>query len=160
MPASANKKAILRRFEKEPLSGYVDPASFLQPGGVELLSAEGRVSLVPYSDVKTVAFVRDFDATPPAAQRVFHTRPKMAGVWISLVFRDGDKLEGILPNDLLQVEAQGFLLVPPDPAGNDQRIFTPRAALLSAQVLGVIGSPLRRRPKPESHEQIGLFDES
>jgi len=160
LSASTTKKAILRRFEKEPLAGYVNPVSFLQPGGVEVLSAEGRVTTVPYEEIKTVSFVRDFEGSADARRRVFNTRPKIEGLWLSLEFRDGEVLEGILPNDLLQLEPFGFMLVPPDPSSNNQRIFAPRAALRSAQILGVVGSPLRRRrAKAVPKEQIGLFDE-
>jgi hypothetical protein len=160
LSGSTNKKAILRRFEKEPLAGYVNPVSFLQSTGVEVLSADGRVTTVPYEDVKTVSFVRDFEASVEAGRRVFNTRPKIEGLWVSLEFRDGEAMEGILPNDLLQVEPFGFMLVPPDPSSNTQRVFAPRAALRSAQILGVVGSPLRRRrAKTAPKEQIGLFDE-
>jgi hypothetical protein len=160
LSASTTKKAIVRRFEKEPLAGYVNPVSFLQPTGVEVLSAEGRVTTVPYAEIKTVSFVRDFEAAKEAGRQVFNTRPKIEGLWVSLEFRDGEALEGILPNDLLQWEPFGFMLVPPDSSSNNQRIFAPRAALRSAEILGVVGSPLRRRrTKPVPKEQIGLFDE-
>jgi hypothetical protein len=160
LSGSTTKKAILRRFEKESLAGYVNPFSFLQPMGVEVLSAEGRVTIVPYEEIKTVSFVRDFEASPDPGRRTFNTRPKIAGLWLSLVFRDGDVLEGILPNDLLHLEPYGFMLAPPDPSSNNQRVFAPRAALRSAEILGVVGSPLRRRrAKAVPKEQIGLFDE-
>lgn len=160
MSGSTTKKAILRRFDKEPLAGYVNPVSFLQPTGVEVLSADGRLTTVPYGDLKTVSFVRDFEASAEAGRRVFNTRPKIEGLWLSLEFRDGEAIEGILPNDLLQLEPLGFMLVPPDPSSNTQRVFAPRAALRSAEILGVVGSPLRRRrAKTVPKEQIGLFDE-
>lgn len=160
MSGSTTKKAILRRFEKEPLAGYVNPISFLQPTGIEVLSAEGRVTTVPYEEIKTVSFVRDFEGSGNAGRRVFNTRPKIEGLWLSLEFRDGEVLEGILPNDLLQLEPFGFTVVPPDSYSNNQRVFVPRAALRSAEVLGVVGSPLRRRrAKAVPKEQIGLFDE-
>ena len=54
-------------------------------------------------------------------------------------------MEGILPNNLLQIESHGFMVVPPDPYGNRQRVFVPRAALLGVEVLGVVGSPLKKR---------------
>ena len=38
-------------------------------------------------------------------------------------------------------------MVPPDPTFQNQRVFVPKEALESVQVLGVIGSPLRRRAK-------------
>ena len=78
-----------------------------------------------------------------------------------MTFRDDEVMEGILANNLLQLDPYGFTVVPPDPYSNNQRIFLPRTALKELQVLGVVGSPLKRRKrKPEApKEQIGLFDE-
>jgi hypothetical protein len=160
LAGSTTKKAVLRRFDKEALSGYVNPISYLQPTGVELLSAEGNIATVPYAEIKTVAFVRDFE-DPEPEREVFFTRPKMEGLWVSLRFRDGSVMEGIMTNNLLQLEPYGFTVIPPDSLGNRQRVFIPRAALTSIEVLGVVGSPLRKRKaKPVPKEQIGLFDES
>ena len=64
MATSTTKKAVIRRFQRENLAGYVNPLSYLQPTGVELLSAEGQVVNVPYAEIKSVSFVRDFDAAP------------------------------------------------------------------------------------------------
>ncbi len=65
-----------------------------------------------------------------------------------------------MSNNLLQVEQQGFTVIPPDPYSNNQRIFIPRASLRSVEVLGVVGSPLKKRKdKAGAKEQIGLFDE-
>ena len=160
MASSTTKKAVIRRFQKEPLAGYVNPASYLQPAGVDLLSAQGNVSTVPYEEIKTISFVRDFDDAGEAGRRLFHTRPKMEGLWVSLQFRDGEVLEGIMPNNLLPLEPYGFTIIPPDPYSNQQRVFIPRAALRSVEVLGVVGSPLKKRKgKAVPQEQIGLFDE-
>ena len=151
---------MIRRFDRETLSGYLNSDSFLQPGGVELLTVEGNVAIVPYAEIKVIAFVREFGESEQAGRQVFNNRPKTEGLWVVLQFRDGDALEGIMPNNLLQVERYGFTVIPPDPAGNQQRIFAPREALRTVQVLGVVGSPLnRRKAKPATKEQIGLFDE-
>jgi hypothetical protein len=159
LAGSTAKKVILRRRDREPLAGYVNPITFQQPGGVELLSAQGNVSIVPYDEIESVAFVRDFDGEEPG-RSLFYTRPKMEGLWIRLQFRGGELLEGVIPNNLLQVERYGLTVIPPDPNGNTQRVFVPRAALRSAEVLGVVGSPLRRkRAKPASKEQARLFEE-
>jgi hypothetical protein len=158
--ASTTKKAVVRRFEKEALRGYINPISYLQLTGIELLSLEGNVSIVPYSDVKMVAFVRDFDNAAPSARQVFQTRPKMEGLWLRLEYRDGEVIEGVMPNNLLQMETHGFSIIPPDAHGNMQRVFIPRTALRSVQVLGVVGSPLKKaKPKKVPKEQIGLFEE-
>ena len=160
MAGSTTKKAVIRRFDREALAGYVNPLTFQQPTGVELLSADGNVATVPYEEIKTVSFVREFDAGDETTRLVFLTRPKMEGLWISFQFRDGEIMEGVMPNNLLPVDPQGFTVIPPDPYSNHQRVFIPRAALRSVQVLGVVGSPLKKRkPKLPAKEQIGLFDE-
>jgi hypothetical protein len=160
LAGSTTKKAIIRRYDRESLAGYVNPVSYLQPEGVELLSAEGNVATVPYLEIKSIAFVRDFEGGGSPERQVFNTRPKMEGLWVSLQFRDGEVMEGIMPNNLLQSEHYGFTVIPPDSSSNQQRVFVPRAALRSLQVLGVVGSPLKRRkPKVAAKEQIRLFEE-
>jgi hypothetical protein len=160
LAGSTTKKAVIQRFEKEALSGYLNPLSFLKLTGIELLSEQGSVATVPYDEVKTVTFVRDFDGAPETARRVFQTRPKMEGLWVRLEFRDNDVMEGILSNNLLQLEPYGFSVTPPDPYSNQQRIFIPRTALRRVAVLGVVGGPLKKRKaKPVPKEQIGLFEE-
>jgi hypothetical protein len=157
---STTKKVVIRRFQREPLAGYVNPASYQQPAGIELLSVEGKVAVVPYQEIQAVSFVRDFTSAAEPDRRTFLTRPKMEGLWVSLHFRDGEVLEGVIPNNLLQLEPFGFTIIPPDPYSNNQRIFVPRTALDRIAVLGVVGSPLKKRkPKPETKEQIGLFED-
>jgi hypothetical protein len=160
LASSTTKKALIRRFQRETLAGYLNPVTFLQPEGVELLSADGQVSVLPYQEVRTVSFVREFDSPDDEERQVFQSRPKMAGLWVRLRFRDGEVMEGILPNNLLQIDTCGFVVVPPDPYGNRQKVFVPRAALLGVEVLGVVGSPLKKRKaKADASQQIGLFDE-
>jgi hypothetical protein len=160
LPASTTKKALIRRYDRETLAGYVNPTSFLQPEGVELISDQGHVSIIPYPDIKLVAFVKEFEGAAEPQRQVFQTRPKMAGLWVNLRFRDGGVLEGIIPNNLMLLEAGGFTVIPPDSFGNQQRVWAPRSSLAAVEVLGVVGSPLKKRkPKPPAKEQIGLFDE-
>ena len=160
MAGSTTKKAVIRRFDREALAGYVNPLTYQQATGVELLSADGNVALVPYREIKTVAFVREFGVGDETTRLIFNTRPKMEGLWISFQFRDGEVMEGVMPNNLLPADPHGFTVIPPDPYSNQQRVFIPRAALQSVQVLGVVGSPLKKRkPKLPVKEQIGLFEE-
>jgi hypothetical protein len=160
LAGSTTKKAVIRRYDRETLAGYVNPFSYQQPTGVELLSEQGQVSSIPYQDIKSVAFVREFEAMGAKDRRVFNTRPKMEGLWMTFQFRDGEVMEGVMTNNLLPVELYGFTVIPPDPYSNTQRIFIPRAALRAVEVLGVVGSPLKKRKaKDEAREQIGLFDE-
>ena len=160
MGGSTNKKVLVSRFDREPLSGFVNPQNYLLSEGLELLSQEGAVTIVPYGDVKLVCFVRDFQQGEPRKElRLFTTRPKMEGLWIRMRFRDGDAMDGLLSNNLLQLEPYGFSVIPPDPGFQNQRVFIPRAAVTGVQVMGVIGSPLRiRKTKPTPKEQIDLFE--
>jgi hypothetical protein len=162
LSSSTNKKVLVSRFDREALSGFVNPQSYLQTEGLELLSLSGTLGVISYDEIKFVCFVRDFHQGEPRKElRLFGTRPKMEGLWIRMKFRDGDAMDGMLPNNLLQLDASGFSVVPPDPGFQNQRIFVPKAALTGVQVLGVVGSPLRLpKPKPVPKEQISLFDKS
>lgn len=163
MAASTNKRVLVARFDRETLAGFVSSPSGLETENLELLTPGGSVVQVPYAEVKAVCFVRDFEGGDTWREhRAFLTRPKSAGLWMKLRFRDGDSIEGLIANNLMQMEAGGFSIVPPDPTFHNQRIFVPRAALAEVQVLGVIGSPLRRRTaKPVGKEegQLEMFDE-
>jgi hypothetical protein len=158
---STHKKVLVSRFDREPLSGFVNPQSYLLAEGLELLSQSGSVSIVPFNEIKLVCFVRDFQQGEPRKElRLFTTRPKMEGLWLRMRFRDGDSMDGMLPNNLLQLDSYGFSVIPPDPGFQNQRVFVPRAALSGIQVLGVVGSALRvaRKPKPAGKDQLEMFD--
>ena len=161
MGVSTHKKVLVSRFDREPLSGFVNPQSYLLAEGLELLSQSGSVSIVPFNEIKLVCFVRDFQQGEPRKElRLFTTRPKMEGLWLRMRFRDGDSMDGMLPNNLLQLDSYGFSVIPPDPGFQNQRVFVPRAALSGIQVLGVVGSALRvaRKPKPAGKDQLEMFD--
>jgi hypothetical protein len=161
---SSNKKVLIARFERESLRGFVQTPGGFGREAVELLTPEGALVSVPYTDTKAVCFVRDFEGSESWREpRAFAARPKTPGLWVRLVFRDQDSIEGMLPNSLMQIEPSGFSIIPPDPTFQNQRIFVPRAALSDVQVLGVIGSPLRRKPvkKVEKEEgQLEMFPEN
>lgn len=160
MSGSTVKKVIVERFDRERMRGFVSPQSFLLPDGLELLSPDGSLAQVPYEQIKTVSFVRDPDGAGVLAERrTFLARPKTAGLWVELKFRDEDLLEGVLPNNLQALDPHGYTLSPPEAAGNAQRVFVPRQALADVTVLGVIGG---KRKKPEGGpaiQQIRLFSE-
>jgi hypothetical protein len=152
------------RFERETLRGFVQTPAGFEGESLELLTPEGSLLQVPFAETKAVCFVKDFESEETWREhRSFAARPKSAGLWVRLTFRDGDSMEGMLANNLILVEAGGFSIVPPDPSFQNQRIFVPRAALSEVQVLGVVGSPVRRqkRAKPETPEddQLKMFGE-
>lgn len=160
MGVSTHKKVLVSRFDRDTLSGFVNPQGYLLSDGLELMTQSGSVSIVPYDEVKLVCFVRDFQQGEPRKElRLFTTRPKLEGLWLRMHFRDGDAMDGILSNNLLQLDTFGFSVVPPDPGFQNQRVFVPKAALSRIQVLGVVGSPLRtpRKPKLTAKEQLEMF---
>jgi len=158
---SSNKKVLIARFDRETLFGFVQTPGGFRSDSVELLSPEGSLFQIPYSEIKAVCFVRDFESGETWREhRSFAARPKSPGLWVKLLFRDHDSIEGMLANNLLLIESNGFNVIPPDPTFQNQRIFVPRAALEEVQVLGVIGSAVKRRPAkraPKDEGQIELF---
>lgn len=158
--ASTHKKVIVRKMDRDSVQGYVAAEDFLVGSKVELLNTAGNVVLVDLAEIKGVYFVRDFADSNSLLRKTFTTRPRVEGLWVRLRFRDGETLEGLMPNDLTQVRAEGYFLIPPDTRGNVQRIFAPRSGVTELTVLAVIGSAAkRRRQSLAAHETPLLFTE-
>lgn len=157
---STHKKVIVRKHDRDSLNGFVAPADFVVDGKLELLNTAGNVVTIDLRDIKAVYFVRDFSDTDLILRKTFATRPRTEGLWVRLKFKDSEIIEGILPNDLTQNPAEGFLMNPPDLRSNTQRIFVPRAALASVTVLAVIGAARRRRKglALDDTRQVTLFE--
>ena len=159
MAQSTNKKVLLARFDREAVEGFVQSAGGFGPGTVDLLTPSGNLVQIPVADTKAICFVRDFEQNGvwPLAQKTFLARPKTPGVWVRLRFRDGDAMEGVISNNLLLVEPEGFLVQTPD---SGLKCYILREALVEVQVLGVIGSPLKRRGgKAPAEGQLEMFSE-
>jgi len=165
--SSTRKKVVIRKLDKELLKGYVDSDAFLTPGGVEVLDLEGRLLKLPLEQIKGIYFVRDFDGHPDRPERkVFLSRPRQTGLWIRMTFKDAEVLDGLMSENLLALEPNGFLLTPPDVYSNNLKIYVPRSALAALEVLDVISNGARRpyrqvrrtRVAPaDASAQIGLF---
>jgi len=157
MPSS-HKKVIVRKMDRDSMNGYVAPR-FIVDGKLELLNTSGKVVFIELADIKGVYFVRDFADSESFARKTFTTRPRTEGLWVRIHFKDNEVIEGLMPNDLMQIAPEGFLVIPPDTRSNTQRIFIPRTALQELVVLGVIGGiPGKRRARPEI-EQVPMFEE-
>jgi hypothetical protein len=76
-----------------------------------------------------------------------------------MTLTDGEELEGLAANDRSLVEGAGLLLTPPDTRSNTQRIYVPRQAIQSLEVVSLIGVSGRRRADAASRatEQPDLF---
>ena len=156
---STHKKVIVRKMDRDTVNGYVSPTNFVHEGKLELLNTSGNVVAIDLKEIKGVFFVREFSDSEALLRKTFTSRPRTEGLWVRLRFRDGEMLEGMMPNDLSQQLAEGFLVNPPDIRSNTQRIFVPRHALESLTVLAVIGAARRRRRGVEDLRQVQLFGE-
>jgi hypothetical protein len=156
---STHKKVIVRKLDRDSINGYVSP-TFINEGKLELLNTSGNVVGIDLREIKGVYFVREFGDSESLNRKTFTSRPRTEGLWVRLKFKDGEVLEGMLPNDLSLTMAEGFLVNPPDLRSNTQRIFVPRTALESLNVLAVIGATRRkRRGPPTDTRQVPMFGE-
>src|SRR5499433_3436323 len=155
---STHKKVIVRKIDRDSISGYVAPAHFVHEGKLELLNTAGNVIGIDLREIKGVYFVREFGDSESLTRKTFTSRPRTEGLWVRLKFKDNEVIEGMMPNDLSLTTAEGFLINPPDLRANTQRIFVPRTALESLTVLAVIGATRRRR-RPADQLQVPMFEE-
>ncbi|HJT69628.1 MAG TPA: hypothetical protein VJ731_05485 [Terriglobales bacterium] len=156
---STHKKVIVRKLDRDTVNGYVAPVHFVHDGKVEILNTTGNVVAIDVRDIKCVFFVRDFGESDALTRKTFTTRPRAEGLWVRIKFKDGELLEGLMPNDLSLTTAEGFLINPPDLRSNVQRMFVPRGALESLTVLAVIGATKRTRRGPADLQQVPMFGE-
>ena len=165
-PSSTRKRVVIRKLDKGLIKGFLDPKGHLS-SEVEVLDRDGRLIHIAMSEIKGVFFVRDFDGNPDRAERkVFRSRPRLAGLWVRMTFKDNEVLEALLPNKLLELDPLGFLVTPPDVYSNNLRAYIPRSALADIEVLGVINDGVVRpmsqraalaRVTTTADQQFGLF---
>lgn len=157
---STHKKVVVRKNDRDTVTGYVEPVNFVVEGKLQLLNTAGRVVSLDLEDIKGVYFVRDFAGAEDATRKTFTTRPRTEGLWVRLQFRDNEVMEAMMPNDLAQIRKEGFLVTPPDTRSNTQRIFIPRSSLETLTVLAVIGAAGKRRHVARDGSlQVPLFEE-
>ena len=150
--ASLRKPVIVRKFSRDWVAGYASAAFGQEAAALEILDQGGKVLTIDWDTVKWVCYVRDFpsaagdQANPERLlQKRFAVRPRASGLWLRMTLRDGEELEGLAANDRSLVEGAGLLLTPPDTRSNTQRIYVPRRAIQTLQVVGLIGVGARKR---------------
>ncbi len=164
--ASVRKPVIVRKFSRDWCAGFAGLGFGRDAAELEILDLNGKVLRMAWEQVKWVCYVRDLpssisDQTNPERllRKRFSIRPRTAGLWLRLKLADGDELEGLAANDLTLIEGPGLLLVPPDTRSNTQRIFVPRPAIQTLEVISLIGAPGRKRVPAQTVEagQTELF---
>jgi hypothetical protein len=159
IPASTHKKVVVELLDKKAVRGYLNPARLPFLENLDLLTPAGAHEEIPISRVRAVYFVRDFAEDFEPERKSFLSRPKLDGLWVKLRFRDGDAIEGVIPNDLLNFIDNGLQITPPDFNSNADRIFVPRSALVELTVLGVVGIARRKPAAAAAAAQPRLFNE-
>jgi len=162
--ASQRKPVIVRKFSRDWCAGYAG-ASFGQDAlELEILELNGKVLRIGWEQVKWVCYVRDFPAGETAnPERLLHKRfairPRTPGLWLRMTLSDGEELEGLAANDRSLIEGTGLLLTPPDTRSNTQRIYVPRQAIQSLEVVSLIGTAGHKRGEATGRvaEQPELF---
>jgi hypothetical protein len=154
--ASLRKPVIVRKFSRDWCAGYAEigfgrEATDKNGSELEILDLNGKVLRIAWEQVKWVCYVRDFPAGETAnperlLHRRFSIRPRTAGVWLRMTLTDGEELEGLAANDRSLLDGPGLLLTPPDTRSNTQRIYIPRAAIQTLEVVGLIGAAVRKGP--------------
>ncbi len=169
--ALSRKKVLVRPLTGPPRAGYLPASAFVHhsppPSVIDLLDLSSHTLTLPFAEIKHIAFVRDFNLDDPTdperlSRRAFLTRPRSEGLWLRLTFLTGDLLEGLAPLDLSLldglIEDAGLFLTPPTLSGmadartNTHRLFVPRTAIASLQILAVVTTPSRPKPTPAKPE--------
>ena len=131
---SSNKKAVVQLLDRTALRGYVNPNGLVDAEAVSLLTQDGEHREIKMASVRTVYFVREFDEPFQLERKTFLSRPKLNGLWVRLVYRDEEAIEGLIANDLAELLDVGIQLTPPDLHGNTMRMFVPRTAIEELKV--------------------------
>jgi hypothetical protein len=150
--ASVRKPVIVRKFSRDWCAGYAGALFAPDADEMEILDLTGKVLRIGWDQVKWVCYVRDLPAggsDQANPERLLHkrftVRPRSAGIWLRMTLSDGDELEGLAANDRSLIEGAGLLLTPPDTRSNTQRIYVPRQAIQTLEVVSLIGATARRR---------------
>jgi len=158
---STHKKVIVLLADRSALRAYMNPANLGSAESVNFLTEDGEHREIALGEIRSIYFVREFDAPYALQRKAFLSRPKLDGLWVRLKFQDAEVLEGVVTNDLLSLLDRGVQITPPDLQGNTLRIFIPRPALAEMTVLGVTGVARRKAAAPAvpSAAQPKLFED-
>lgn len=150
---------IVSLSDRKSLRGYLNPGRLGHIDPLDLLTPDGEHEEIPLSRIRSIYFVRQFEGDYEPERKVFLSRPKLDGLWVRLRYSDGETLEGVVPNDLLNLLDNGVQITPPDFSSNTDRIFVPRSALSELTVLGVVGIARRKPATAAATAQSRLFTE-
>ena len=132
------------------------------------MSLDGNLQPLNYSEIKALCFVSESGPARLFSEYTsFERRPKVPGLWVRFLCKDGDSLEGILSHNLAEWPESGFLAVPPRAGSLRQRVFLPRLSVAGTELRGIIGKPMSIRQEKKSvsatssviEGQLSMFDQ-
>ena len=122
------------------LKSVVDNSQSRFHGLLDTCTSENGTQLdVDWSQVKAVFFVSSFKGDRHyEAVRFYSDGPEIRSLWVEVVFRDGEVVEGYIRNSLHHLEDDGFFLVPSTPGSNNLLIYVNKGAIVSFRVLSLV----------------------
>ncbi len=157
MSTGSAKKALVYRFERETMAGFVDSGLETLSGQLPVLTPSGVLQQVSLEQIKVICFMRDWNDSPPWQRNQYAVRPRQQGLWVRLQFQDGEQLEATMANNMTLMDPMFLAVSPPEMGAGVQRVLVPRLALAGFEVLGVVGSPLKRA-RAKVQNQLSMFD--
>jgi len=171
--SAGQKKVVVRQTGGVLAWGYLPSEGFVADGRVELIEVDARAKWIDLNQIEMIAYVRDFnldDTVDPErlGRRAFPVRPKGEGLWVRVEFlRELAPLEGLMKCDLGLLDEvlgeRGIFMTPPEGRGNTLRVFVPRTAMRTLEVLGWVSSPTKKLAEKTARRveramQAGLFE--
>ncbi len=104
----------------------------------------GEGARVDYRDLKAIFFVRDLRGNPEYKDQMTFTRPTGYGTRVRVVFKDSEKMVGIVHH--LDPNLHGFFLFPADPYSNNERVYAMYRAVASVEPLDRQAEPAAAAP--------------
>jgi hypothetical protein len=105
--------------------------SIIAPGEtvMEFKDLEEKIYWVELNTIKGAFYVKTFEGSPKKPRSTQQVWNPHSGQKVRITFKDGEVMEGIVNDVTRLAAAEGFYVVPNDPASNNYRIWINRAAV-------------------------------
>ena len=108
------------------------------PENLLLEREDGSTTEIPVCESKAVFFVKSFDGNLERhGFRFYAYGPEVRGIWVEILFKDEEVIEGVIENSIKHIVDRGFFLSPSDPESNNELIYVNKAAMKQYRVLGL-----------------------
>lgn len=106
--------------------------------GARFVADDGTQPEIDWEHAKAVFFVSSFEGdSKRETVRFYSNGPEVGSIWVEIVFRDGEILEGCIHNSIHHLVDDGFFFHPSDPGSNNIVIYVNKSAIVNYRVLGI-----------------------